>query len=71
MNKNIVVKFGKVVKETRTKKGFTQEKLAFKAGVSSNYIGRIERGTVSPSITVVSQISDALEIKLSKLFDSL
>ncbi|KKR06250.1 MAG: hypothetical protein UT34_C0001G0290 [candidate division WS6 bacterium GW2011_GWF2_39_15] len=66
-NKSFDVKFGKIVKEMRLKSGLTQEKLAFKADVSSNYIGRIERGMVSPSITVVYSVAKAMGITLKEL----
>ena len=43
MSKNILKKFGKRVREERTKQKLSQEELADKAGVHRTYIGMIER----------------------------
>ena len=41
----------------------TQEELAERAGLSTRYVGAIERGDVSPSVTVLGQIAEALGIE--------
>jgi transcriptional regulator with XRE-family HTH domain len=38
----------------------TQEELADRAGLSSRYVGAIERGDVAASVTVLGQIAEAL-----------
>ena len=38
----------------------TQEELAERAGLSARYVGAIERGDVSASVTVLGQIAEAL-----------
>jgi len=45
----------------------TQEDLADRAGLSMRYVGAIERGDVSASVTVLGQIADALEIEPGEL----
>jgi len=40
----------------------TQEELADRAGISSRYVGAIERSKVSISVTVLGQIAEALAI---------
>jgi len=40
----------------------TQEELAGRAGISSRYVGAIERSKVSISVTVLGQIAEALAI---------
>jgi len=40
----------------------TQEELAERAGLSARYVGAIERGDVSASVTVLGQIAEALGI---------
>jgi len=40
----------------------TQEELADRAGLSARYVGAIERGDVSASVTVLGQIADALGV---------
>ena len=41
----------------------TQEELAERAGLSARYVGAIERGDVSASVTVLGQISEALGVE--------
>lgn len=46
----------------RQEKGITQEDLADRTGLSSRYVGSIERARVSASITIVGKLAAALEI---------
>lgn len=50
------------LRRARHDKKLTQEELADRAGLSMRYVGAIERGDVSASVTVLGQIADALEI---------
>lgn len=59
---------GKNIKYHRYRKNFTQEYLAELLKVSSNYIGRIERGQHSPSLEKIENIAKTLEIKPFELF---
>lgn len=59
---------GKNVKYHRYRKNFTQERLAELLKVSSNYIGRVERGQHSPSLEKIENIAKALGIKPFELF---
>jgi transcriptional regulator with XRE-family HTH domain len=45
----------------------TQEELAERSGLSSRYIGSIERAAVSATVTVLGQIADALNISPCEL----
>jgi len=60
--------FGRILKETRTAKGLTQEELAFRAGMSVPYLSDIERGRSSPSLTMLVDLAVALEVSLVELF---
>lgn len=53
----------KNLRRVRHDKKLTQEELAGRAGLSMRYVGAIERGDVSASVTVLGQIADALEIE--------
>lgn len=59
---------GKNVKYHRYKKNFTQEQLAELLEVSTNYIGRLERGQHSPSLEKIEKISNTLGVKPHELF---
>ncbi|MCE6076362.1 helix-turn-helix domain-containing protein [Agrobacterium vitis] len=50
------------LRRIRHDKNLTQEQLAERTNVSMRYIGSIERGKVSASVTVLGQIAEALGI---------
>lgn len=55
------------LRRARHDKKLTQEELADRAGLSMRYVGAIERGDVSASVTVLGQIADALGIEPGEL----
>lgn len=57
------------ITEFRSKKGLTQEKLAFTAGLNRAYIGYIERGERKPTVDTLAKIAKALKIKMHELFE--
>ena len=57
------------MRELRSAKGMTQEKLAELAGLSRQYIGDVERGTRNISLVNIEKIAAALEITLPDLLD--
>ena len=50
------------VRRARHARGFTQEELADRAGLSARYLGSVERGHVSASVTVLGKVADALRL---------
>jgi len=67
MKKEILIKFGKRVREERIKLGLSQEKLASHAKVHRTYIGMIERAEKNITLKNMDKIARALKIKLSNL----
>ena len=65
---NIKTKFGKRIKELRTKKGFSQEKFAQKCRLHRTYISDIERGERNVSIENIHKIAKALGVSEGELF---
>jgi transcriptional regulator with XRE-family HTH domain len=65
--RELLVKFGKKVREERKKLGYSQEVLAEKAGVHRTYIGMIERGEKNITLANIQKVSKALKIKISEL----
>jgi transcriptional regulator with XRE-family HTH domain len=55
------------LRRIRHDQNLTQEELADRAGLSMRYIGAIERGDVSASVTVLGQIAEALRIEPGEL----
>ena len=54
--------FGMIVQEYRQRNGWTQEELAWRAGVTREHIGRIERDKCNPSIVTVEQLEKAFHL---------
>ncbi|MBK9477724.1 MAG: helix-turn-helix transcriptional regulator [Bacteroidetes bacterium] len=67
--KKTLLKFGKHLRELRLAKGLTQEKLNFKADLSKNAVGLIERGEINCSILTLEALAQGLDISLKKLID--
>ena len=53
---------GKRIRESRIKKGYTQQDLAERADVGVVYISEIERGIKMPSLYIFIKIIDALGV---------
>ena len=60
-------RFGHVVREARSERGWSQEQLAEAADLNRSYLGEIERGQVVPSILTAAKLAQALETRLSML----
>lgn len=56
------VRFGELVRELRTRKGFSQESFAEDVGIHRTYVGGIERGERNPTLTMIVKIATALKI---------
>ena len=65
---NIEERFGERVRKLRQSKGWSQEDLAFKAGMHRTCLGGIERGERNPSLRNIAAIAKALGVTLSELF---
>lgn len=61
--------FGKNLKYYRFKKKLTQEKLSEIIGVDTTYISDMERGLKGARFDTLTNLVNALDIKLSQLFD--
>lgn len=68
---NLQVKFGKVLKELRLKKGLTQEELATDCNLDRTYISLLERGERQPTISTVFKIAEALGVSASSIIKQL
>jgi len=59
-----------IVRDARKASGLTLEQLAEKSGVSKSMLSQIERGTVSPTFSVLWNLTQSLGIDLSMLDQS-
>jgi len=55
------------VRLIRQERQMTQEDLADLTGISSRYVGSIERGRVSASVTILGKLAEALEVSACSL----
>ncbi len=62
------LRLGKRIRSLRVSEKISQEELAFKAGISTTYLGQIERAEKSPTVEMLEKISKALDISLYELF---
>ena len=69
MNKQILIQFGKRVRQERLKKAISQERLGELAKVHRTYIGMIERAEKNITLTNMEKIAKALGRKVSDLID--
>jgi len=62
--------FGEILRDSRSKAGFSQEKLALDCGLDRTYISLLERGLRQPTLTTLFVLADSLDVKPSKLIKS-
>lgn len=68
---NMTKELGKRIRTERIDKKMTQEELAERAGLHPTYIGQVERGEKSLTITSLEKIVEGLEISFSDLFENI
>jgi UDP-N-acetylglucosamine 1-carboxyvinyltransferase len=61
---------GERIRLARQQKGWTQVELAEAAGLSSNYVARLERGELGASLFVAARLAEALGTTLDGLAQS-
>jgi transcriptional regulator with XRE-family HTH domain len=62
--------FGEVVRRVRKEYAWTQEDLAERSGLTTTYVGQVERGDKVPSLTVVLKLARALNVLPAQLMES-
>ena len=64
-------RFGRVIRRRREAAGLSQEELAFRAGVTRNYVSLVERGHRNPSLNVIGMLALGLQTTIASLIRSL
>ncbi|MFZ2975906.1 MAG: helix-turn-helix transcriptional regulator [Candidatus Moraniibacteriota bacterium] len=68
-NDDILIKFGRRVRELRLQKGITSQiDLASKTRLDRTYIGGVERGERNVGLKNIEKISKALNVDIGDLF---
>lgn len=65
----LYIALGKQIKTLRENAHLTQEKLAEKAGISLDYLGKIEVNINKPGLKILIKISNALSVPIKAIFD--
>ncbi len=63
--------FGSRIQELRKKNNLTQYELAEKIGLSTNFIGMVERGERNTSVDKIFKLAKAFNISLAQFFETL
>jgi transcriptional regulator with XRE-family HTH domain len=59
--------FGTSLRETRKRRALSQERLAELTGLSTNYVGEMERGLKAPGLPVIVRLARALDVGVNDL----
>ncbi len=61
---------GANVQRIRLERAWSQEELAFRSGLHRTYVSGVERGTRNPTVVVLQQLAEALEVPAGQLLKS-
>lgn len=64
---DVMLRFGKRVREIRHRRGMSQEKLAELAGLHRTYVSGVERGERNISLANIERLARALAVPMSDL----
>jgi transcriptional regulator with XRE-family HTH domain len=56
------------LRRIRVRRGLSQERLAFDAGVDRSYVGGLERREENPTVDVLDRLAKTLAVHLSEFF---
>ncbi len=68
MKPEVLIKFGKRIKQLREERGISQEKLGELAKVHRTYVGMIERGEKNITLSNIYKFSKSLGVNIRDLF---
>jgi transcriptional regulator with XRE-family HTH domain len=66
---NPKITFGLVLRQLREQAGDSQDAFAHRTGYHRNYVGQLERGEKSPSLTALFNLSKALGLRPSQMLE--
>jgi transcriptional regulator with XRE-family HTH domain len=64
---DVMVRFGKRLRDVRTRKGISQEKLAELSGLHRTYVSSVERGERNISLVNIESLAKALGVSMGAL----
>ncbi|MBN9205192.1 helix-turn-helix domain-containing protein [Methylibium petroleiphilum] len=64
---SLTAHFGRVVRQHREQRRWSQELLAHRAEINRSYLGEVERGDAVPSLQTMGKLASAFGVRLSLL----
>lgn len=64
---NVLARVGDRLKQIRQEQHLTQEQLAEASGLSSKFVGEVERGAGNPTVRTLDALAHALSVDISDL----
>lgn len=71
MGSQVCEAFGRNLRTIRKSRGFSQERLAYDAGIDRSYVGKIERGMVNVTIEKIYVFAELLQCSPKELIPDL
>ena len=68
LRNDIRVRFGQRLRQLRRARGWSQEELAFRAGLHRTYVSSTERGQRNVALVNLEKLSKALEVEMAEMF---
>lgn len=65
-----LVKLGRMIRELRKEKGFSQDSFAYEVGLDRTYMGSVERGERNIAALNLIRIAKTLRVEIGELFPS-
>ena len=56
------------LRRLRVRRDLSQENLAVDAGIDRTYVSRLERGLENPTVGVLEQLAEALDVRIVEFF---
>jgi len=64
-----LIKLGRRIRQLREGQGLSQESIALASGLDRSYFGGVERGEHNVAVINLEKIANALDVKISDLFE--